>query len=200
MCLRARLPGGGSTAARGCGPGGGGGPPGRNDDGDGCDEIMAISPSGVAILKLLPGGLTVLMSGENGSTFGADSWLLDTAVDHFHHARDYDDDGRFEVLVSSPWGVGILRLDGDTLTPILLRATGAHLAGGWVLDASRDWPGSAARYGDGGKTGILVSSPRGIAILECTSGGLECLTIMPDGTDLGGWILDAATDSFGHGT
>ena len=167
-------------------------------DGDGYDEVMAVSPSGVALLKLLPGRLDVLAYAENGSRLGANGWRLDTTENDFRLARDYDGDGKAEVLVTSSCGVAILKLVGRALIPIAMKTDGSHLAGGWNLDTSDNWLGSAARYTES-EMGILVSSCQGVGILVYSSGGLEWRTLAPSGTDLGGWALDALSDNFGHG-
>ena len=49
----------------------------------------------------------------NGTRFGG--WLLNTADNHFGPPGDYDGDGRAELLVTSPWGIGILEQAGATM-------------------------------------------------------------------------------------
>ena len=50
------------------------------------------------------------MMQPNGTRFGG--WLLNTADNHFGPAGDYDGDGKAEILVASPWGIGILKQVG----------------------------------------------------------------------------------------
>ena len=38
--------------------------------------------------------------------------LLNTADNRFELSADFDGDGRAEILVTSPWGIGILKLSG----------------------------------------------------------------------------------------
>jgi hypothetical protein len=44
----------------------------------------------------------------NGARFGG--WLLGTTVNQFGPAGDFNGDGADEVFVTSPWGIGILKL------------------------------------------------------------------------------------------
>ena len=77
-------------------------------DGDGRVEILVSNPSGIAILKLSGATLTPLLVASNGTRFGG--WVLDTSNNDFGPAADYDGDGHAEVIVTSPWGIGILKL------------------------------------------------------------------------------------------
>jgi hypothetical protein len=49
----------------------------------------------------------------NGTRFGG--WLLNTSDNQFGPAADYDGDGRVELLITSPWGFGILKQAGATM-------------------------------------------------------------------------------------
>ena len=69
---------------------------------------------------------------SNGTSFGG--WLLNTADNHFTA------DGRFgggteEILVTSPWGLGILALSGNTMVSPMLQPNGTRF-GGWLLNTA----------------------------------------------------------------
>jgi hypothetical protein len=85
------------------------------------------------------------------------------------------------------------------MTPMMMQPNGTRFAGGWLLNTVDNWLGSAAKYDESGKAGILISSPWGIGILEYAPGTLTTQTIAPNGTNIGGWVLDTATDNLGHG-
>ena len=53
------------------------------------------------------------MMAPNGTRFGG--WLLNTADNNFIVPSDFDGDGHAEILITSPWGIGILKLSGGTL-------------------------------------------------------------------------------------
>ena len=42
-------------------------------------------------------------------------------------------DGKAELLVTSPWGIGILQLSGSTLTAPMMQPNGTRF-GGWLLN------------------------------------------------------------------
>ena len=46
---------------------------------------------------------------------------------------DFDGDGRSELLVSSPWGVGLLEQAGSTMTAPVMAENGTRF-GGWLLN------------------------------------------------------------------
>ena len=101
-------------------------------DGDGQDEIVVSSPWGIGVLKEQGGTMTALMLAPNGTRFGG--WLLNTADNHFVT------DGRFataagEVLVTSPWGLGILALNGNTMASPMLQPNGTRF-NGWLLNTA----------------------------------------------------------------
>ena len=81
-------------------------------DGDRHDELFVASPWGIGILKLTGAVLNAPMMQPNGTRFGG--WLLNTADNNFGEAGDYDGDGHAEILVNSPWGLGILKMAGAT--------------------------------------------------------------------------------------
>lgn len=76
------------------------------------------SPWGIGILKLAGSTMSVPIMRPNGTRFGG--WLLDTSNNNFGRAADYDGDHKAELLVSSPWGLGILKLSDSTLTAPML--------------------------------------------------------------------------------
>ncbi len=49
--------------------------------------------------------MTAPMMAPNGTRFG--DWLLNTADNTFGPVGDFDGDGHAEILVSSPWGIGV---------------------------------------------------------------------------------------------
>ena len=68
----------------------------------------------------------------NGTRFGG--WLLNTADNRFA-ADGHFSGGTEEVLVTSPWGIGILALSGSTMTSPMLQPNGTRF-GGWLLNTA----------------------------------------------------------------
>ncbi|MBV8772620.1 MAG: VCBS repeat-containing protein, partial [Deltaproteobacteria bacterium] len=168
--------------------------PAADYDGDGKDEILITSPWGVGILKLSGSTFTAPMMQPNGTRFGG--WLLDTSNNNLGRCADYDGDGRAEILATSPWGIGILKLSGTTLTSLMLAPNGTRF-GGWLFETTDDIIGPASSYNGGSKAGILVSSAWGLGILELTDSTLMAPVMQPNGTRFGGWLLNTADNSFG---
>lgn len=56
-------------------------------------------------------------------------------------AADFDGDGRAEILVTSPWGIGILEQAGSTLGNPVIAANGTRF-GGWLLNTADNEFGS----------------------------------------------------------
>jgi hypothetical protein len=162
-------------------------------DGDGRDEILVTSPWGVGLLKLSGGTLAAPMMAPNGTRFGG--WLLNTADNHFGPVADYDGDGRGELLVTSPWGVGILELSGNTLAAALMAQNGTRF-GGWLLNTLDNRLGLVADYDGDRAAEILISSPWGIGILKLSGGTFRVPMMAPNGTRFGGWLLNTADNRF----
>lgn len=165
-------------------------------DGDGKPEILVSSPWGIGILKLAGGTFSVPMMAPNGTRFGG--WLLNTADNSFGPARDFDGDGRSEVLVTSPWGVGILKQSGAAMTAPMMQPNGTRF-GGWLLNTADNRLGTAADFDGDGRAEVLVSSPWGLGILEQAGTTMSAPTMQPNGTRFGGWLLNTADNDFGHG-
>ena len=125
-------------------------------DGDGIAEIPVSSPWGIGILKLSGNTLSAPMMAPNGTRFGG--WLLNTGDNRFDLMADFDGDGKSELLVTSPWGIGILKLSGNTLSAPMMAPNGTRF-GGWLLNPVDDRFGPVGDFDGDGKAEILVTSP-----------------------------------------
>jgi len=166
-------------------------------DGDGHTEILVTSPWGIGIMKLTGGTLTMLMMAPNGTRFGG--WLLNTADNVFGPVGDFDGDGHTEIVVTSPWGIGIMKLTGGTLTVPMMAPNGTRF-GGWLLNTADNRVGTGADYDGDGRAELLVTSPWGVGILEQAGATLAAPTMQPNGTRFGGWLLNTIDNDLGHGT
>ena len=162
-------------------------------DGDGRDELLVTSPWGIGLMKLV-GELTTLMLAPNGTRFG--NWLLNTDDNTFPIVADVDGDGRAEVVVTSPWGLGILKVSGAGLTSIVMAPNGTSF-GDWILETAVDSIEAAADLDGDGRRELVIRNPGGVAVLRYDGGALRTLARADSGADLGGWLLDAARDRLG---
>ena len=93
---------------------------------------MRVPPNSVLSSTSVGGSsFTVPMMAPNGTRFGG--WLLNTADNRLGTGADYDGDRRAEILVTSPWGVGILEHSGSTMAAPTMAANGTRF-GGWLLN------------------------------------------------------------------
>ncbi len=162
-------------------------------DGDGKAELMLSSPWGVGVLKLSGGSMNTIAIQPNGTRFGG--WLLDTSCNHFGRAADFDGDYHAEVMVTSPWGIGVLKLAGNTFTACMLQPNGTRF-GNWVLDTYHNKLGPAADFDGDGKAELLLTSPWGIGIVKLSGNTFSCPMMQPNGTRFGGWLLNTADNHF----
>ena len=162
-------------------------------DGDGKDEIVITSPWGIGILKLSGNTLTAPMMAPNGTRF--DGWLLNTVDNHLHTLADLDGDGKEEIVITSPWGIGILKLSGSTLTALMMAPNGTRF-GGWLLNTLDNRVGPAADFDGDGKAELFISSPWGIGVLKLEGNTFTVPMIAPNGTRFGGWLLNTADNHF----
>jgi len=100
-------------------------------DGDGRAELFISSPWGIGVFKLAGNTFTVPVMAPNGTRFGG--WLLNTADNHFDNLADFTGDGKEDMLVTSPWGIGVFKLAGNTFTVPVMAPNGTRF-GGWLLN------------------------------------------------------------------
>lgn len=170
------------------------------------DIILVTSPWGIATLECQGGtpstplSLAAIWLAPNGTSLGG--WVVDTSVDEFGPVWRTDTASGVQILVTSPWGIGIL--DGAnvvgpgpflSLTALAMAANGTSLSG-WAVDTTVDHFGSVGKYDGGTQPEIFVTSPWGIGILQLSGNTLISPMLQPNGTRLGGWLLDTTKNAF----
>jgi len=110
------------------------------------------------------------------------------------HAADYDNDAAAELLVSSPWGAGLLKLAGNTMKALMLYPNGTRF-GGWLLNTADNHFMASGPLSDGiGE--VLVTSPWGLGILALSGTTMASPMLQPNGTRFSGWLLNTADNTF----
>lgn len=165
-------------------------------DGDGRDEMLAADDRGIAVLKLSGGSFTVAARVANGAFCGG--WQLNTAGDRLGTAADFDGDGKAEIFVSSNWGIGILKLSGSTLTSIAMAPNGTRL-GDWMLNTHGDRLNRFGNFSGGKAAEILVSSGWGAGLLKVSGDGFTSMAMAANQTKLGQWRLNTLDNDLEHG-
>jgi hypothetical protein len=164
-------------------------------DGDGRDEILVTSPWGIGIMKLAGNTMQMLMMAPNGTRF--DGWLLNTDDNHFGPVGDFDGDGRSEIVVTSPWGIGILELTASNTLQAQMMAPNGTRFGGWLLNTDDNHVGTAADYDADGRDELFISSPWGVGILELSGSSMSSSVMVANDTRIGGWLLNTDDNHFG---
>jgi len=165
--------------------------PAGDFDGDGRHEFLVSSPWGIGVFEFDGSTFTVPFMAPNGTRF--DGWLLNTADNRFGPVGDFDADGRDEVMVSSPWGIGVFNIDSGGISTPALKPNGTRFDG-WLLNTADNRFGPVGDFDADGQDDIIVRSPWGIGILNLSDNTFSGLMLRPNGTDFGGWLLDTANN------
>jgi hypothetical protein len=131
-------------------------------------------PGAMGILKLSYNqntgvyDLVLLAKAINGDHLG--EWWLNLADNNFGPAGYFDGSNRAEILVTSPWGIGILKLNSSNiLEPIVMR--GNENIGDWLLNTAANQFGPVGNFGGDipRKDEVVITNPSGISILQIDS-------------------------------
>ncbi|WP_139057919.1 FG-GAP repeat domain-containing protein [Tsukamurella pseudospumae] len=156
------------------------------------DDIIITTQSGWGVIGFDGRNLDAPYFARNGSRIG--DWLLGSTECVVRARADLDGDGIGEVLLSSPWGLGVLKARGRQMTSIAMAQNGSRV-GGWVVNTATDTiQGSGDINGDG-REELLVTSDWGLGLLSF-NGRLTTLMLAPNGTRFGQWLLNTADNNF----
>ena len=97
---------------------------------------MITSPWGIGVLAWSDGAINGVMLAPNGTRFGG--WLLNTGDNQFRSFKDITGSGRANIHVESPWGIGIMTLQGATFQVPVMKPNGSRL-GKWLLNTHDNW-------------------------------------------------------------
>jgi hypothetical protein len=102
-------------------------------EGDGINELLVTNDICLGILKVYQDTFTCLNLIPNGSMLG--DWLFDSQTNFIRGVADLDGDGIDEILILNiPAGrMGILKMQGNYLTSIVVHSDGTDL-GGYILN------------------------------------------------------------------
>jgi hypothetical protein len=160
-------------------------------DGNGDHEMLVSSPWGIGVFDFSGSSFDVPVMVPNGTRL--DGWLLNTADNRFGPVGDFDSDGRDEVMVTSPWGIGIFNIDGGTISTAALKPNGSRFDG-WLLNTADNRFGPVGDFNADNRDDIVVRSPWGIGLLNLSGNSFSGLMLKPNGTDFAGWQLDTGSD------
>lgn len=163
-------------------------------DGDGKDEILISSKWGIGMLELHGNTFRSIFAKPIGTRFG--SWTYNSKVRNIYDNKiegtgDFNGDGKADILVSKPYGIGVLTLASNTLNSILVKPVGTRF-GNWTYNTSSVRDNKIQQIADfnaDGKDDILVSKPFGMAILSLSGNTFTSLYIQRNGAKIGSWHL-----------
>jgi V8-like Glu-specific endopeptidase len=162
----------------------------RDFNSNGRAEIFLRSGWGVGLVEMqADGSWTSLALYPYGTRIGG--WLLG-ANDRIVGAGDFTSDGRQAWVVQSPWGIGLMRLNGSSFENLSLFSYGTALTGGWILSADDVVQGSVPMtYG---QDRILIRNSNAIATLyfDSTNGYKPRVAALMNhgGRFPGGWLYN----------
>ncbi|TAF97970.1 MAG: VCBS repeat-containing protein [Runella slithyformis] len=162
-------------------------------NGDGKTDILIASPWGLGIMNLSQSTMAMQMMSPNNTRFG--EWLLNTSDNNTELKGDFDGDGKAEILMSSPWGIGMLKLINGNLTSIAMAQNGTR-HGGWIINTADNQFLFSADFNRDGKEEVLITSPWGIGMLKFENGQINTLMLQPNGVRFGEWLLNTDDNLF----
>jgi hypothetical protein len=157
-------------------------------DSDRRKDMVLASPWGLGIISL-QNSSHVYMA-PNGTRFGG--WLLNSADNTIRLIADLDGDGIDEILISSPWGIGVLKMVGGVFTAIAMHTNGENLDG-YVVQNTHDFALADSLKG-GIEQQILVMDSTGIHMLCLLGNRLGRVAIASNGTRIDGWVIDTSNN------
>ena len=159
-----------------------------NFDTDNRKDMVLMSPWGLGIISLNNSNHVFMAS--NGTRFGG--WLLSSRDNQIKLVGDFDGDGMDELLITSPWGIGILKMVSGTLISVAMYANGTNL-GGYLVNNADNFS-MADKFIGTAKSGILVLSRNGLHHLEFSRGAISQTATVANGTRVNGWIIDSSNN------
>jgi hypothetical protein len=124
------------------------------------------------------------------------AWNFVTGDNTIVGSGDLDGDGVTELIVTSAWGIGILKPDCYGWRGVLVAPNGTRFDG-FPLNTRDDIFGPVADFNGDGRAEIFVSSAWGIGILSLDGNTLHTLLLSPNGTRFDSFLLNTRDDHFG---
>ncbi len=156
-------------------------------DGDGRDEILITSEWGLGILGRR--GSTLRSELTHADNTWANGWRYETH-NKIKGIGDFNGDGRDDILVTSPWGIGILTQRNGRLGALVVKPHDTWF-GAWRYSIHNTIVGVGDFNGDG-KDDVVLKSGWGIGILRHHGNSFRSIVAIPNDTWLGSWRYNAS--------
>ena len=157
-------------------------------DRDAQNDMVVSSPWGLGVLSL-QNSSHVFMA-PNGTRLG--DWLLNSGDNTVRLVADLDGDGLDEIFITSPWGVGVLKMTGGALQSVAMHANGSSIDGYTVRNTHTF--ALADNLKSGGAKQIVAIDNTGIHILGLSGHRLMRVAFGANGTRVNGWVIDTSNN------
>jgi hypothetical protein len=157
-------------------------------DGDGIKDMIVMSPWGLGIISLQ--NSTHVYMAPNGTRLGG--WLLNSGDNTVRLVADFDGDGMDELFISSPWGIGILKIQDGALTSVAMHANGENVSGYTVSNTHIFALADNLQSGAGKQ--ILVVDASGIHMICLVGNSLVRQAFAANGSRIDGWVIDTGNN------
>ncbi len=165
-------------------------------NGDSRDDFIVTSNWGIGIITHDGTSWRQLLCKPNGTSFGG--WNFQSKDNKIAGIGDFNGDGKDDIVITSDWGIGILRLYGSTLRALMIKPRDTWF-GRWRYDArvnrGRDKIEGIGDFNNDNKADILIKSSWGIGILTLRSSSLYALMAKPANTWFGAWRYNAGVNT-----
>jgi hypothetical protein len=159
-------------------------------DGDGCQEVAVTSDWGIGLISLTASRERFMA--PNGAWLGGWLYSRDTVI---RLIGDVDGDGCDEIVVSSPWGIGVLKVVDGRLIAAAMYPHGTRL-GAYTVGATDRFEAVDRFRGEDGKEVIAVNGS-GLHLLAFTRGELTRVGGVSAGQRVDGWLYDPLANRIG---
>jgi len=160
-------------------------------NGDRRADFVVTSAWGLGLLTHGGSFWRALAVQPNGARLGG--WNLNAGGDRILGVGDFNGDAKDDLVVTSGWGIGVLRHSGASLTHLMMAPTGTRF-GGWNFNVVSDKLHGVGDFNGDGKADLLITSGWGIGVLTLSGSTLTHVTMAPSGTRFGDWNYNAASD------
>ena len=157
------------------------------------DDVLLEGDDVLLVAAFRAGRLEDVGVNETGDAAG--EWRLNVESDNIIGAADLDGDGVDSLIVSSPWGLGVLDLVGGGFRSSSMFAEGTMISGSQVALPPDLPPGDviiADLDGDGADD-LLLRTEGGLIAVRVSNGSMEVIAEKEVGDWIGPWRLDSTT-------